>query len=176
MGGFLRVGVAHHTSGAPAGRRSRDPWTHPPKIWHLSWVTVKTSTIPVKTRGHTDVVDLTAQVEGVVQQCGLKQGTVTLFVTGSTASLSTIEYEPGAVKDIGEILESIAPERADYHHHGTWGDDNGSSHARACLMGPSLTIPFSDGKPLLGTWQQVVLLDFDTRPREREIVAQVMGE
>ena len=137
---------------------------------------VKTRTISVSTEGHSDVVDLTAQLQEVIADSGLKAGTATLFVSGSTASLSTIEFEPGCVRDIGDILEQIAPERRDWHHHATWGDDNGSAHARACLMGPSLTVPFTDGRALLGTWQQVVLIDFDTRPRKRSIVAQLLGE
>jgi secondary thiamine-phosphate synthase enzyme len=137
---------------------------------------VETRFISAKTRGHGDVVDLTPQLERALASCGMATGTVTLFVSGSTASLSTIEFEPGAVKDLQAALEKLAPQRGHYHHHATWGDDNGSAHVRACLMGPSLVLPFRDGKALLGTWQQVVLVDFDTRPREREVVAQVMGE
>ncbi len=137
---------------------------------------VKTESIDVRTEGSVDMVDITAQLRSAIEATGVRNGTATLFVPGSTASLSTIEYEPGAVKDFGILLEKIAPMRADYHHHATWGDDNGASHARACLMGPSLVVPFCDGRPCLGTWQQVVLLDFDTRPRERSLVVQVMGE
>ncbi len=139
-------------------------------------MTVVTTHIDCATRGHADVVDLTDDLRGVLRDSGLAAGTATLFVTGSTASLSTIEYEPGAVKDIGRILEEIAPEGGHWAHHATWGCDNGAAHARACLMGPSLTVPFTDGAPLLGTWQQVVLLDFDTRPRSRTIVVQMLGE
>ncbi len=139
-------------------------------------MSVITAQIEVSTRGHADVVDLTAKLRAVIAEAGLAAGTATLFVTGSTASISTIEFEPGAVKDIGRILEQIAPERGHWDHHATWGCDNGAAHARACLMGPSLTVPFAGGRPLLGTWQQVVLLDFDTRPRQRSIVVQLMGE
>lgn len=137
---------------------------------------VVTERIEVSTRGHTDVVDITADLHAAIDRTGLRDGTATIFVPGSTASLSTIEFEPGAVKDIGIVLEKLAPADGHYHHHATWGDDNGSAHARACLLGPSLVVPFSDGRPHLGTWQQVVLLDFDTRPRERSLVVQVMGE
>ncbi|MCA9704388.1 MAG: secondary thiamine-phosphate synthase enzyme YjbQ [Myxococcales bacterium] len=137
---------------------------------------VKTESIEVRTEGATDIVDITAQLREAIGRTGLRSGTATVFVPGSTASLSTIEFEPGAVKDFGILLERLAPRHGEYHHHATWGDDNGSSHARACLMGPSLVVPFCDGRPCLGTWQQVVLLDFDTRPRQRSLVVQVMGE
>lgn len=137
---------------------------------------VATTHIDVSTRGHADVVDLTDDLRQLLADSGVTAGTATLFVTGSTASLSTIEYEPGAVKDIGRILEQIAPVRGHWDHHATWGCDNGAAHTRACLLGPSLTVPFTDGRPLLGTWQQVVLLDFDTRPRSRHIVVQILGE
>jgi len=139
-------------------------------------MTVTTAQISISTRGHGDVVDLTGDLRSALADCGLSAGTATLFVTGSTASLSTIEHEPGAVKDIARILEEIAPERGHYEHHATWGCDNGAAHARACLMGPSITVPFTGAAPLLGTWQQVVLLDFDTRPRNRQIVVQILGE
>jgi secondary thiamine-phosphate synthase enzyme len=137
---------------------------------------VMTESIEVRTEGYMDMVDITSELREAVTRTGLRDGTATIFVPGSTASLSTIEYEPGAVKDFGILLEKIAPVRGEYHHHATWGDDNGSAHARACLMGPSLVVPFCEGRPCLGTWQQVVLLDFDTRPRERSLVVQVMGE
>lgn len=137
---------------------------------------VVTAHIEVTTQGHADVIDLTGELRRVLDNSGLSAGTATLFVTGSTASLSTIEFEPGAVQDIARILEEIAPERGHYAHHATWGCDNGAAHARACLLGPSLTVPFTDRRPLLGTWQQVVLLDFDTRPRSRSIVVQILGE
>ena len=137
---------------------------------------VKTEAIEVSTRGHCDVVDVTDHLAAAIARTGLRSGIATLFVPGSTASLSTIEFEPGAVKDIGLALEKVAPAAGHYHHHATWGDDNGNSHVRACVMGPSLTVPFVEGRATLGTWQQVVLLDFDTRPRERRLVVQVMGE
>jgi len=139
-------------------------------------MTVQTRFLTARSRGHGDVVDLTAELGQAVKDSGLASGIATLFVSGSTAGLSTIEFEPGAVQDLKLAFEKIAPEGADYHHHATWGDDNGSAHVRACLLGPSLTVPFQQGRALLGTWQQVVLVDFDTRPREREIVLQLLGE
>ena len=137
---------------------------------------VQTERITVESEGHCDVLDLTEPLSRLVQSSGLSAGTATLFVPGSTAGLSTIEFEPGAVKDIRRVLETIAPENGEYAHHATWGDDNGSSHVRSCLVGPSLVVPFAEAVPILGTWQQVVLLDFDTRPRRREIVVLLMGE
>lgn len=136
---------------------------------------VETRSLTAESKGHGDVVDLTDDLAREIAGSGLSAGIATLFVAGSTASLSTIEFEPGAVKDLKIALEKLAPEDGHYHHHATWGDDNGSAHVRACLMGPSLTVPFRDGRPILGTWQQVVLVDFDTRPREREIVVQLLG-
>jgi secondary thiamine-phosphate synthase enzyme len=101
---------------------------------------------------------------------------VTLFVVGSTAALTTIEYEDGAVNDLSRAIDRIAPREMEYEHHLRWGDDNGHSHVRAALLGPSLNVPFVGGRLTLGTWQQIILIDFDTRPRQREIVAQIMGE
>lgn len=137
---------------------------------------IETRTIEVRTRGHSDVVDLTPRLAEAVASSGIGQGTASLFVTGSTAGLSTMEYEPGTVQDLKLAMERIAPVQGPYHHHATWGDDNGSSHVRACLLGPSLVVPFREGRALLGRWQQVVLVDFDTRERQREIVVQLMGE
>jgi secondary thiamine-phosphate synthase enzyme len=137
---------------------------------------VITETLSVTTKGHCDVVDLTGELRRVLKGSGLSSGTATLFVSGSTAGISTIEFEPGAAKDLARILEKIAPEGGHWDHHATWGDDNGAAHCRACLLGPSLTVPFTDGRPLLGTWQQVVLLDFDTRGRSRSVVVQMLGE
>lgn len=136
---------------------------------------VVTDSIEVSTRGYGHVVDITDELRRTIDDAKLRSGTATLFVPGSTASLSTIEFEPGAVKDIETLLQKLAPYDGHYHHHATWGDDNGAAHARACLMGPSMTVPFVEGRPTLGTWQQVVLLDFDTRPRRRELVVQLMG-
>jgi secondary thiamine-phosphate synthase enzyme len=137
---------------------------------------VRTQRIRASTRGHADVVDITSDVERVIADCGLANGTATLFVVGSTATLSTIEYEGGAVRDFQLVLERLAPSDGHYFHHERWGDDNGHSHVRACLMGPSVVVPFVDAKPTLGTWQQLVLIDFDTRARNREVVVQLIGE
>jgi secondary thiamine-phosphate synthase enzyme len=137
---------------------------------------VHSDSIEVTTRGHCDVVDITDGLVEALRRAGVWDGIATVFVPGSTASVSTIEFEPGAVKDIGVVLDKLAPEGGHYHHHERWGDDNGSAHARACLMGPSVTIPFINGKLALGKWQQVVLLDFDTQPRERKLVVIIMGE
>ncbi len=128
------------------------------------------------TRGQGDAHDLTAAVARAVADASLRAGTVTVFVVGSTATVTTIEFEPGAVSDLNRLLEELAPRDADYRHHLRWHDDNGSSHVRAALMGPSITIPFVDGALLLGTWQQIMLLELDTRPREREIVFQIVGD
>lgn len=136
---------------------------------------VENKSIQLSTKGNTDLVDITGDVEALLGKSRVRDGIITLFVVGSTAALSTIEYEPGLVKDIDIALEKVAPKGADYEHHKTWGDDNGNSHVRATLMGPSLVVPFEDGKMPLGTWQQIVFIDFDTRPRTRQIVAQIMG-
>jgi secondary thiamine-phosphate synthase enzyme len=137
---------------------------------------VSTCTREIATKGQGDVRDVTALVAGAVRESGLAAGTATVFVTGSTAGVTTIEFEPGAVSDFNRLFEALAPRGADYRHHLRWGDDNGSSHVRAALLGPSLTVPFRDGALLLGTWQQIVVAEFDTRPRTREIVVQVVGE
>jgi secondary thiamine-phosphate synthase enzyme len=130
----------------------------------------------ISTRGQGDVQDLTKLVQDKVRGASLRDGVVTIFVVGSTAAVTTMEFEPGAVHDLGALFERFAPRAADYRHHLTWGDDNGSSHARASLVGPSLSVPFEGGELLLGRWQQIVLLEFDTRPRTRELVVQMMGD
>ena len=137
---------------------------------------VITETISLSTRGNTDILDITPQVQEIIQAAKLKEGQITLFVSGSTAGLTTIEYEPGLMKDLPEAFERMAPTGRRYHHDATWGDGNGHAHVRASLLGPSLVVPFSRGKLLLGTWQQIVLVDFDNRPRRREIIAQLIGE
>ena len=130
----------------------------------------------ISTRGQGDAHDVTSIVARSVEQSGMRAGIVTVFVVGSTAGVTTIEFEPGAVRDLSAVFETLAPRGADYRHHERWGDDNGSSHVRAALLGPSVTVPFSQGKLLLGTWQQIALFEFDTRPRTRELVMQVVGE
>jgi secondary thiamine-phosphate synthase enzyme len=137
---------------------------------------VTTRRIEISTRGQGDTQDITDRVAGAVEKSGLAAGTVTVFVVGSTAGLTTIEFEPGAVADFNRVMERLAPRRAEYEHHLRWGDDNGSSHVRAALLGPSLSVPFVDRRLTLGTWQQIVLVEFDTRPRKRELVVQVLGE
>jgi secondary thiamine-phosphate synthase enzyme len=137
---------------------------------------VITFTNDIATKGQGDVRDVTEAVAGALQASGCAAGCITVFVVGSTAGVTTMEFEPGAVMDLKEVLDRLAPRHAHYHHHQTWGDDNGSSHVRAALLGPSLTLPFADKRLLLGTWQQVVLVECDTRPRNRQLVVQVMGE
>ena len=138
---------------------------------------VKTEQIQVQTRGNCHVVDITGQVGEVVAGSGLRAGVVTLFHVGSTAGLTTTEYEPGLVNhDLKAAFERIAPEAGHYAHEQTWDDDNGHSHVRASLLGPSLSVPFVDGRLTLGTWQQIILVDFDTRARSRTVICQMMGE
>ena len=137
---------------------------------------VITKEIKVRTQGFTDIIDLTDKVQEIVRESGLREGSVVVFVKGSTASITTIEYEPGLVnKDFAEFMEKIAPYRYPYEHHKMWGDDNGAAHLRSSLVGPSVVIPFMDGRLLLGTWQQIVLVDFDTRSRDRTVFVQVLG-
>jgi secondary thiamine-phosphate synthase enzyme len=135
-----------------------------------------THAIEVRTKGQGDVHDLTAAAGRAVSSAALDSGIVTVFVTGSTAGITTIEYEPGAVSDLDRAYERVAPRRGEYAHHLRWGDDNGSSHVRAAMLGPSVTIPVVAGRLALGTWQQIVLVEFDTGPRERRVVLQLMGE
>jgi len=137
---------------------------------------VVTEHIAVSTRGHTDIKDITPEAGRLLANSGVQNGAVTFFVSGSTAGITTIEYEPGLLQDVPAAFEKLAPEGAHYAHDAAWGDGNGSSHVRAALLGASLTVPFSGGKMLLGTWQQVVLIDFDTRARQRRVVMQIMGE
>lgn len=135
---------------------------------------VKTDYITVKTKGNRDVVDLTPRLREILGGSGILDGIAVVFAPGSTAAVTTIEYEPGLKKDIDLFLERIAPYGARYHHHETWHDDNGSAHLQAALIGPSVALPVVKGEPALGTWQQVVLVDCDTRPRDRKIVVQVL--
>lgn len=130
----------------------------------------------VETRGNGDVVDITGAVSEQVSGSGVSSGTVTVFVPGATAGVTTIEFEPGLVEDVDEMFERLAPRERDYHHNLRWHDGNGHAHVRASLLGPSLTIPFSQAKLILGIWQQVVLVDFDNRARKREMICQVMGD
>jgi secondary thiamine-phosphate synthase enzyme len=137
---------------------------------------VKTKRLKLQTKGRDHVIDITNQVEEVILESRIKNGIVTVFVHGSTASITTIEYEPGLVKDIKEIDEKIVPSDVTYAHDATWGDANGYAHLRASLIGPSLTVPVVSGSMTLGTWQQIIIIDHDNRPRSREIIVQVLGE
>lgn len=132
--------------------------------------------IKISTKGFCDVVDITKQVADIVFGSGIEQGTVTIFVNGSTAGVTTIEYESGAIKDFQEMMERLVPQDVDYHHNAKWVDGNGFSHIRASLLGPSLTVPIDNKQMTLGTWQQVVVVDFDNRARDREVTIVVLGE
>jgi secondary thiamine-phosphate synthase enzyme len=138
-------------------------------------MTVRTVERSVDTRGNGQILDITADVAETVRSSGIPQGTATVFVTGSTAGITTLEFEPGLVHDLGAAFERLYPRDAVYRHHERWGDDNGHSHVRAAMLGPSLVVPFTNGKLTLGTWQQIVLVDFDTRPRRRDYVIQLIG-
>ncbi|NIO09983.1 MAG: YjbQ family protein, partial [Deltaproteobacteria bacterium] len=129
-----------------------------------------------QTQGFCDIINITSKVQNQVEKDGVREGLASIFVSGSTAALTTMEYEPGLIQDVKEFLEKIVPSNRRYHHDDRWGDDNGFSHLRASLLGPSVQVPIGSGKLLLGTWQQIVLLDFDNRPRQREILLQLMGE
>ncbi|MCK4852258.1 MAG: secondary thiamine-phosphate synthase enzyme YjbQ [Candidatus Omnitrophica bacterium] len=137
---------------------------------------VITEYIAVQTRGHTDVIDITPDCRELIRRSGLNSGIITVFNPGSTGGISTIEYEPNLIKDLRDSLEVVSPSDKVYEHSKTWHDDNGSAHIRSTLMGPSLSVPFCDGELTLGTWQQIIFCDFDTRPRERRLVAQLIGE
>jgi secondary thiamine-phosphate synthase enzyme len=137
---------------------------------------VLTHELTLRTRGHGHALDITSQVAEIVRESSLQAGLAAVFCPGSTGALTTIEYEEGALADLARALEEIAPAGRDYRHHLRWGDDNGHAHVRAALVGPSLTVPFVDGRLTLGTWQQIVFLDFDTRSRDRRLVVQVIGE
>jgi secondary thiamine-phosphate synthase enzyme len=138
-------------------------------------LTIVTEHLRLSTRGDDDVIDLTPEILALAQKYGLREGQVLVFVSGSTAGITTIEYESGLLEDLPAAFERIAPRDARYAHHERWHDGNGHSHVRASLLGPSLTVPVSQGRLLLGTWQQVVLVDFDNRPRERHLVVQLQG-
>jgi secondary thiamine-phosphate synthase enzyme len=138
---------------------------------------IKTKKLQIKTKGNCHLIDITPDVHKALQEAKIKSGTITLFNVGSTAGLTTIEYEPGLVNhDMAAAFEKIAPQNAYYHHEQTWHDDNGHAHVRASLLGPSLSVPVVDGQLTLGTWQQITLIDFDTSPRTRTVICQIMGE
>ncbi|MBD3379264.1 MAG: YjbQ family protein [Candidatus Omnitrophica bacterium] len=137
---------------------------------------VFTEYISIDSAGNTDVIDITPRCRDILSGSGISSGTMTVFNPGSTGGLTTIEYEPNLVKDLKEALEIVAPSDKDYAHGMTWNDDNGSSHIRSTFIGPSITVPFVDNELTLGTWQQIIFCDFDTRPRKRRLVVQLTGE
>ncbi len=138
-------------------------------------MTVITDSFEISSPGHTAILDITPEVRAALKHSGITEGAATIFVAGSTAGITSIEYEPGLLQDLPEAFEKFAPTGVTYHHDATWGDGNGYAHVRAALLGPSFTVPFEAGKPILGTWQQIVLIDFDNRARTRNIIVQMMG-
>ena len=132
--------------------------------------------IKIKTKGENDIVDITGDVQKAVSESGIKNGIVNVFIPGSTGAITTIEYEPGLKRDLAYALARIAPSDIYYFHHERWGDDNGRSHVKASIIGPSITLPIIDGSVIHGTWQQIVFLELDTRPRNRRIIVTVIGE
>jgi secondary thiamine-phosphate synthase enzyme len=139
-------------------------------------MTVFGRTIEKETKGFADIHDLTEEVAAAVADSSISSGVVTVFVPGSTGAVTTIEYEPGLLRDLPEFFDRLVPRDRRYHHDDTWGDGNGFSHVRAALAGPSLAVPFVEGSLTLGTWQQIVLLDFDNKPRKRKVMVQVVGD
>ncbi len=139
-------------------------------------MTVYSGGISLDSNGRTDIIDITRQVQETVEKSGIKSGVATVFVPGSTGALSSIEYENGVLEDLKEAVERMAPEGIDYRHDARWGDGNGYSHVRAALIGPSLSVPFEKSGLQLGTWQQLVFLDFDNRARKRKLIVKVVGE
>jgi secondary thiamine-phosphate synthase enzyme len=139
-------------------------------------MTVITKNIQIKSKSENHIIDITDQVSKIVKESKVENGAVIVFVVGSTAAITTIEYEPGLQKDFSEMLSRLVPKEIEYAHDNTWHDGNGHSHVRASLIGPSLAIPIIEGRLTLGTWQQIVLVEMDTRPRERKIIIQVLGE
>jgi len=137
---------------------------------------VITKSFSIKTKGDTDILDITRQVEKALKETQLKNGILTVFVPGSTAGITTTEYEPGLLQDIPATFEKLIPKRDEYKHNLTWGDGNGYAHVRAALLKSFFTVPFVKGEMILGTWQQIILVDFDNRRRQREIVVQIIGE
>jgi secondary thiamine-phosphate synthase enzyme len=137
---------------------------------------VTTTTRTIRTSGQGDAHDVTQTVAGVLADSEISEGLATISVVGSTAGVTTIEFEPGAVADLNAVFETLAPRHGTYEHHLRWGDDNGSSHVRAALLGPSISVPFREGRLALGTWQQIMVLEFDTRARERELIVQLIGD
>lgn len=139
-------------------------------------MTVISKAIKIHSKGENDLIDITNDVQKIVQDSKIQSGTVTVFVSGSTGALTTIEFEPGLIKDFPKMLERLAPKDIEYGHEQMWHDGNGHSHVKASLVGPSITIPFTDGELLLGQWQQIVFIELDTRSRNRNLILQIIGE
>ena len=139
-------------------------------------MTIQSKTIRINTRGNCDMIDITEQVAREINESPINSGLATIFITGSTAGITTIEYESGVLSDYKEMWERNVPSNITYQHDQRWGDGNGYSHVRASLQGPSLVVPFANKRMMLGTWQQIVVVDFDNRARSREIVLQLLGE
>ena len=132
--------------------------------------------ISIRSKGETDIIDITAEIVGILKKACLKNGIVNIFVPGATGAITTVEYEPGLIDDLKAAFEKLAPRKGKYAHNERWNDGNGFSHVRASLLGPSITVPFNDGGLILGTWQQIIFIDFDNKPRSRKITVQIMGE
>ncbi|MEW6517706.1 MAG: secondary thiamine-phosphate synthase enzyme YjbQ [candidate division FCPU426 bacterium] len=145
-----------------------------PKFSESAWKVV-TRELALSTQGHDHVLDVTDALRALVAGSGVKEGQAVVFVPGATASVTTLEYEPGLLEDLPALLEELMPAQRDWRHNRTWGDGNGASHLRAALIGPSLTVPVVNGELVLGTWQQAVVIDHDRRPRERRVVLQIIG-
>lgn len=139
-------------------------------------MTVKTSSISLTTQGNADIRDITDQLAEAISKSGLTSGTATVFCPSSTSALTTIEYESGALSDLRRLFDEIVSPQREYAHNQRWHDGNGHSHVRAALLGPSLTVPFVHGQLTLGTWQQIIYVDFDNRPRQRKLIVQLIGE
>lgn len=139
-------------------------------------MSTNSGTVSLRTSAKDEVIDLTGKVQDIVSKSGIDNGLACIFVAGSTAAVTTVEFEPGLVKDLKEAMDRLYPRGIDYEHHRRWGDGNGHSHVRAALVGPSLTVPIVDGRLLLGTWQQIVFLEFDNKPRSREVAVQIVGD
>lgn len=139
-------------------------------------VTASRGTIELRTNAKDEIIDVTARVQDIVSRSGVSDGLACVFVVGSTAAVTTVEHEPGLVKDMQDAMDRLYPKDTDYEHHARWGDGNGHSHVRASLIGPSLTVPVAEGRLQLGTWQQIVFLELDVRPRTRELLVQVVGD
>lgn len=130
----------------------------------------------IQTKGHYDFIDITGKVADIIEKSKIMSGVAAIFILGSTAAITTIEYENGVIEDLKEVFEKIAPEKADYKHHQRWGDRNGAAHIKSALVGADLVVPIKNGKLQLGAWQQIVLIDFDEKPRSREVIVKIIEE